>query len=100
MKEETGVSIAPVRPHAVQEVTIVNEQTDETIGGGHTYCSKRPLDLLTSTLLSSRKTKKLQMPTGSTASQLMLPIDRKPNQYTSGPGWLVLGVEYELDSYT
>ena len=32
VREETGVTISPVRPHAVDEFTFVNEQSEETSG--------------------------------------------------------------------
>lgn len=32
VREETGVTITPIRPHAVDELTFVNEQTDERAG--------------------------------------------------------------------
>lgn len=32
VREETGITITPVRPHAIDEYTFVNERTDETSG--------------------------------------------------------------------
>lgn len=32
VREETGITITPVRPHAIDEFTFVNERTDETSG--------------------------------------------------------------------